>query len=183
MYTSSSLTFFYRYYLPLALIALATLVYLFTDASIDEISIFMLPTTIGFTPIYFLLLRKLRHVKALHDKLITSTMTYEEEIQYNQIEYVYQSSLINPVMIKISYRDELGKFNKFYTLGSFSEQASNTNPMGKKEAQLIKFIRRKAKASQSNYDDERESSGQNIAVILLCSMIMMILTILFMELS
>ncbi|MDW3193988.1 MAG: hypothetical protein R8G66_16560 [Cytophagales bacterium] len=183
MYTSSSTTFFYRYYLPLVMIALAALVYLFTDVPFDDLVMSALLVVFGFSPIQILLFRKLRHVKAMHDKLISTTMAYEEEIQYDQIEYVYQSSLIKPVIIKISYRDELGKFNQFYTLGSFSEQAAHKDPFRKKEAQLTKFIRRKAKASQSNYNEERESAGQNIPVILLCSLIMLIAMILFLELS
>ena len=63
------------------------------------------------SPIYLLIFGQLRYVRAMHDKLVTETLNFEEEIKYEQINYIYQSALIKPVFIRISYNDQESEKN------------------------------------------------------------------------
>ena len=101
MYSSSSLTIFLRYLLPIILLGVLTLLYLLSNMQSSEL-ITVVIAILCVSLIYFLTFGKLRYVKAMHDKLVTETLNFEEEIKYEHINYVYQSILTKPVFLRIS---------------------------------------------------------------------------------
>lgn len=157
MYSSSSLTIFLRYYFPLVVLGILTFVYLLSDMQTSEL-ITIIAVSLCASPIYFLTFGQLRYVKAMHDKLVTETLNFEEEIKYEQINYVFQSVLTKPVFVRISYIDrESGKTRKFYAMGSLSNDAL-FDPLNIRELELTDFIRRKAQEANPQYVEASEPS-------------------------
>ena len=174
MYTSSSLTKFFRYYFPIIFGGLFALSAILSDISTQELTILFLVFAVFAIPTYLLTFRQLRYMKAMHDKLITETLNYEEEIEYDQINYIYQSALSNPVLIRISYTEkETGITKKFYALGSLSERMFTIDPFNLRELELTKFIRRKVQEFQPNYDESQEPSRWITPLIIFVLFILM----------
>ena len=174
MYSSSSLTIFFRYYFPFIFLGLVALVYLLTNMQTTEL-LTIIAVVICGSPIYFLTLGQLRYVKAMHDKLVTETLNYEEEIKYEQINYIYQSALTKPIFVRISYSDsETGKTKRFYAMGSLSEDAFRIDPFQLRELELTKFIRRKIKEANPEYDEDSEPSRWTTPLL---TLILILLTI------
>lgn len=175
MHQSSSLTIFIKYFYPIVVGAVFTLILVDTDPfSTDFLTILML----GFvlTGLYISTLGKLRHVKANHDQIITNTLRWEETIDYREIEYVYQIAMIRPILIGIKYRDkETGQFKKFYTMASLSERFATINVFNIEEVELTKFIRRKITAEKPYYDGSNEPSRWKPIIIFMLSIFLSIL--------
>lgn len=154
---------------------LTAIVYILADTQTFEV-LTTIAVIIFASPIYFLTIGKLRYVKAMHDKIITETLNFEEEIKYDQVNYIFQSVLTQPVFVSISYNDtETGEIRRFYAMGSLGEEVFSVDPFRLRELELTKFIRKRIKAVNPAYNQEEEPSRW---IMPLVTMIIILLTIL-----
>lgn len=117
---------------------------------------------------YYLVFGRLRKVNARSDKIITETLNYTEEIEYEQINYISQTALSTPTLININYQEqETGQNKTFWVLGSMSDMAFRIDPLRLEELELTKYIRGKIKDSKPNYDEANEPSRYLIPLILI----------------
>ncbi len=158
MHSSSSLTLILKYFFPIIFVIPLFLTLLSTEQTTREL-IFFAVQILVLSIIYIRTFGKLRKVRALHNQLVSDTISYEETIPYDKIIYVYQIALINPIMIGIQYIDEeTGEQKKFFTLASWSNKLFTWNYFEMEEVELTKFIRKKAKLANPNYDEANEPS-------------------------
>lgn len=169
MHRSSSMTFVYKYLLPFLLMGSFILGVILAWNSSDTFmynwSRKMLLIT-GFISIWLvILIIRLRGVEASAEHLVIKSGKKRKIVKYEDIDWITQYVLINPVMIALKYYDkETGESKTILILPSISAQFFKFNSF--REMEITVFIRTQMIAKQSGYLQSEEPSRWRAALLI-----------------
>jgi hypothetical protein len=161
MYKSSSITFIYRYILPL-LFGTIFLYLIITTWKREEAFIF---EWYGGTVLLFcwamiwliVMMLRLKTAEANKDHIVVDTLRGKKEINYDDIEWISQIALIQPALISIKYFDrDIGDYKKILLMPGKGSPLYSFNIF--KESAMTKFIRRRTMLNNPYYSKENEPS-------------------------
>lgn len=159
MYRSSSATYFYRYILTSLfggcfLLALIFAWYFKGHFLYEELRGATITVFWALMWLTVLMIR-LRSVEANHESLVVKTFGGHQTIEYKDIEWIFQTVFLRPVLISLKYRDrETGKSRKILLMPG--SQNLDLNPSV--ETEMTKFIRARIIDSNPNYSNALEPS-------------------------
>jgi hypothetical protein len=161
VYRCSSATYFYRYVLTslfgggflLALILIWNLQGHFLYEELKGAIVTVFWALIWFT----ILMIRLRNVEANREGLVIKTFKGQQIIDYKDVDWIFQTVFIRPVLISMKYRDrETGKSRKILLMPEVGSQNFGLNFSD--ETEMAGFIRERVMDSNPNYSKAIEPS-------------------------
>jgi len=161
VYRSSSTTYFYRYVLTSLFGGSFLLILIFAWNLQDY---FLYEKLSGATITVFwaliwltILMIRLRSVEANREGLRIKTFRGERTIDYKDVDWIFQTIFIRPVLISMKYRDrETGKSKRILLMPEMNSQNFDLNLSD--ETEMTKFIRERIIDSNPNYSNAIEPS-------------------------
>jgi hypothetical protein len=172
IYISSSMTYFYKYFLiPLFIIGFfVALIFVWIadgEPVLNEFRVLITITVLWGLAWLTILMIRLRSVEANRESLMIKTFRGQGVVDYKEVTWIYQTVLISPVLILIKYRDgQIGKPKKIMLIPGIGLNNSLS------ETEMIKFIRMQIIDSNPNYSIANEPSRwKPIGLILLTGLV------------
>ncbi|WOK07344.1 hypothetical protein RT717_01750 [Imperialibacter roseus] len=163
MHKSSSLTFLYKYFFPACWVGVVILAFVVGSNADDELpkrellGVSVIVFWIAFWSI--LVSIRLRSAVTQDEYLVIRALREEVKIRYDQITYVCQPVLANPVLVGLQYRDDrTQEVCDILIMPSRSEQLFSFNLFSLNEVPMTKFIRRQSKRANPDYNEHGEPS-------------------------
>ena len=121
---------------------------------------------LGFASIWLIILMiQLRRIEATNDHLVIKSGNSRKKVDYQDIQWITQHVLINPVLISLKYYEsETGTTKKILILPSMTSEFFKFNYFG--EVEMTTFIRAQIKARNSGYLEKEEPSRWLAALLI-----------------